>query len=73
MRALKKNHLTSERRDSAAVLQSRGVGALPGRRRPLADAGFGVGELRDELSEVYPVRGGGHGGVVRLLLGARNS
>ena len=53
--------ITSERRDSAPVLQSRGVGALPGRRRPLADAGLRVGELRGELSQVDPVGGGGHG------------
>ena len=59
---------TSERRDSAPVLQSRGVGALPGRRRPLADAGLGVSELRGELSQVDPVGGGAHG--VRCELAA---
>ena len=55
--------LTSERRDAAAVLQSRGVGALARGRRPLADARLGVGELGGELSQVDPVGGGGHGGV----------
>ena len=60
--------ITSERRDSAPVLQSRGVGALPGRRRPLADAGLRVGELRGELSQVDPVGGGGHGVLSQELL-----
>lgn len=51
---------TSERRNAPAVLDSRGVGALAGRRSPGRDAGLGVGERGREVGEVDPVRRGRH-------------